>query len=126
EIHRFGNYPYEPDMVGKPWKLTCPSCGAVFPTNDFAKFYASAIDERGLFDAAKGDRSLLYNEEHPDPSDPLHKFGVDDGWGYIDENGRGHRFIGYYTWKYWTHLNNGLSALADAFLFTGDKRYAHK
>ena len=125
-IKSFGNYPYEPDFKNKPWKLTCPSCNVVFPTNDFEKFYRSAIDERGLFDPSKGDRSLLYNEDHPDPSDPLHKYGVDDGFGYIDENGRGHRFIGYYTWKYWMHLNNGLAALADAYLYTGEKQYAHK
>ena len=126
EIKRFGNYPYEPDFQHKPWKLTCPSCQTVFPTNDFGKFYESAIDEHGLFDPEKGDTSLLFNEAHPDPQDPLHKFGVDDGFGYIDKNGRGHRFIGYYTWKYWMFLNEGLAALADAFLYTGDKHYAHK
>lgn len=126
EIRRFGNYPYDPDFKHLPWKLTCPSCGSVFPTNDFAKYYASAIDDRGLFNPSLGDTALLYNTDHPDPSDPLHKFGVDDGYGFIDENGRGHRFIGYYTWKYWMHLNEGLSALADAYLFTGEKLYAHK
>lgn len=126
DIKKFGNYPYEPDFVNRPWKLTCPSCGEVFPKNDFGKYYLSAIDEHGLFDPAKGDRTLLFNEEHPDPDDPLHLYGVDDGFGYIDENGRGHRFIGYYSWKYWTYLNDGLGALADAFLYTGEKRYAHK
>src|SRR5690554_3495060 len=126
EIKKFGNYPYNPDFVNKPWKLTCPSCQAVFPTNDFGKFYQSAIDERGLFDPSKGDRSLLFNEQHPDPNDPLHTYGVDDGFGYMDENGRAHRFIGYYTWKYWGFLNDGLGYLADAFLYTGEKQYAHK
>jgi hypothetical protein len=124
DIH--GNYPYEPDFEKLPWKLTCPSCKTVFPTNDFAKYYASGIDEHGLFDPKKADRSLLYNTEHPDPKDPLHQFGVDDGFGYIDKNGRGHRFIGYYTWKYWRHLYDGIDALADAYVYTGDKNYAHK
>ncbi|MGB7158264.1 MAG: hypothetical protein WBD40_09380 [Tepidisphaeraceae bacterium] len=126
KIDAFGNYPYEPDIANKPWKLTCPSCKVVFPTNDFAKYYASAIDAHGLFNPAKGDRSLLFNAEHPDPKDPLHKYGVDDGFGYIDENGRVHRFIGYYTWKYWRHLFSGVDALADAFVYTGDRQYAHK
>jgi hypothetical protein len=126
KIRKFGNYPYEPDFENKPWKLTCPSCGTVFPTNDFGKYYRSGIDGRGLFNPAKADRSLLFNTAHPDPEDPLHKFGVDDGFGYIDKNGRAHRFIGYYTWKYWTWLNDGLAALADGFIYTGDKRYAHK
>lgn len=126
EIKKFGNYPYNPDFVNKPWKLTCPSCKVVFPTNDFGKFYKSAIDEHGLFDPSKGDTSLLFNEEHPNPKDPLHKYGVDNGYGYVDENGREHRFIGYYTWKYWMYLNEGIEALADAFLYSGEKIYAHK
>ncbi len=126
DIFKYGNYPYNPEFENKPWKLTCPSCKSIFPTNDFAKFYASAIDERGQFDASKGDKSLLYNTEHPDPKDPLHKYGVDDGFGYIDQNGRSHKYIGYYTWKYWNYINSGLAALADAYLYTGEKNYARK
>jgi len=126
KISQYGRHPYDPDFENKPWKLTCPSCKSVFPTNDFGKFYESAIDEHGLFDPTKGDTSLLFNTDHPDPKDPLHKFGVDDGYGYIDENGRAHKYIGYYTWKYWDYINGGLAALANAFIYTGDQRYAHK
>ena len=126
EVLQYGNYPYNPEFEAKPWKLTCPSCKSVFPTNDFGKFYASAIDERGQFDAAKGDKSLLFNTEHPDPSDPLHKYGVDDGYGYIDQNGRAHRFIGYYVWKKWDYISKGLADLAEAYIYTGDKLYARK
>ncbi len=126
DVFKYGNYPYEPDFENKPWKLTCPSCKSVFPTNDFAKFYKSAIDEHGLFDPAKGDRTLLFNTDHPDANDPLHKFGVDDGFGYIDQNGRSHKFVGYYTWKYWNYINSGLAALADAFLYTGEEHYSRK
>jgi hypothetical protein len=126
EISKYGNYPYNPDVEHKPWKLTCPSCKSVFPTNDFGKYYQSGIDEHGVFNPAKGDKTLLYNAAHPDPKDPLHKYGVDDGYGYIDQNGRGHRFIGYYTWKYWAHITSGLNALANAYIYTGSKIYAHK
>src|SRR5688572_4822970 len=126
KIDQHGNYPYEPDFDKLPWKLTCPSCKVVFPTNDFGKYYASAIDERGLFNPAKGDKSLLFNAEHPDPKDPLHKYGVDDGFGFVDETGRSHKFIGYYVWKYWVHLERGIEALADAYVYTGDPKYARK
>ena len=126
EISRFGNYPYQPDVANKPWKLTCPNCGVVFPTNDFGKYYRSGINEFGLFDSAKADKSLLYNEQHPDPNDPLHTYGVDDGFGYVDRNGREHRFIGYYGWKYWDHIYKGLTALSTAYLYTGDQVYARK
>ena len=126
EVLKYGNYPYNPEFEDKPWKLTCPSCKSVFPTNDFGKFYASAIDERGQFDASKGDKTLLFNEAHPNPSDPMHKYGVDDGFGYIDQNGRSHKFIGYYVWKKWDYISSGLSLLADAYLYSGDKKYARK
>lgn len=126
KIFEHGNYPYTPDFDARPWKLTCPSCGAVFPTNDFGKYYASGINEHGLFEPGKADRSLLFNAEHPDPADPLHMYGVDDGFGYVDENGHAHRFIGYYTWKYWRHLYAGVISLANAYVYTGDKQYAHK
>lgn len=126
DVLKYGNYPYEPEFEKKPWKLTCPSCKAVFPTNDFAKFFKSAIDETGQFDASKGDRSLLFNAEHPDPADPLHKFGVDDGFGYIDRNGRSHKFIAYYNWKHWDYINKALTELGDAYIYTGNKLYARK
>ncbi|MCD2422481.1 heparinase II/III-family protein [Niabella pedocola] len=125
KIFQYGNYPYNPDFENKPWKLTCPSCGSVFPTNDFGKYYQSALDEHGVFNPAKGDTSLLFNTDHPDPKDPLHKFGVDNGFGYV-HNGRAYKYIGYYSWKYWRYIQGGLTTLANAFLYTGDQRYAHK
>jgi hypothetical protein len=126
KVFKHGNYPYHPDVFGKPWKLTCPSCGSVFPTNDFGAFYRSALDEHGCFDAGRGDKSLLFNTEHPDPQDPLHKWGVDDGWGYTDKNGLEHRYIAYYTWKLWGSIQGGVSVLADAYAFTGEPAYARK
>ena len=126
KIFTFGSYPYNPDVAHQTWKLTCPSCGAVFPTNDFGRYYRSAIDEHGVFNPANGDRRLLFNAAHPDPKDPRHLFGVDDGFGFVDANGREHRFIGYYAWKHWMWLQGGLKALADAYVLTGDRRYAHK
>lgn len=126
KIDRFGSYPYDPDIEGNPWKLTCPSCGSVFPTNDFGAYYRSGIDGRGLFNPARADRTLLFNTAHPDPQDPLHRYGVDDGFGFVDRNGREHRFIGYYAWKYWRWIQDGLVALAEAYVLSGDPIYAHK
>jgi hypothetical protein len=128
KIKAFGGYPFVVDCEKKPWKVTCPSCGAVFPTNDFGKFYASAIDEHGLFNPARGDRRLLFNTAHPDPKDPLHFYGVDDGFGWVDpETHHAYKFIAYYTWKYWRHIYyDGLSNLASAYLYTGKQIYAHK
>jgi len=126
DIDRFGGYPYNPDILDKPWKLTCPSCGAVFPTNDFAKYYDSGIDETGAFDPEKADHSLLFNAEHPDPNDPLHKYGVDDGFGYFDEDGNRFLFIGYYNWRQWGFIRKLVSVYANGYLYTGEQKYAHK
>jgi len=126
DIFKYGNYPYEPDFDKLPWKLTCPSCGAVFPTNDFGRYYESGIDAQGLFNPSHADRSLLYNTAHPDPKDPLHTWGMDDGFGYLAGNGRTYKFIGYYTWQLWEHIRLVVDALADAYVYTGDPAYARK
>ena len=36
-----------------------------------------------IVDPELADRLLLFNEEDPDPSDPLHKYGVDEGEGWL-------------------------------------------
>ena len=80
-----------------------------------------------MFEPARADRSLLFNTEHPDPADPLHRFGVDDGEGYVDGQKRW-RFIGAYLiygqWK--QAIVGGIRNLAAAYLVTGEPVYAHK
>jgi hypothetical protein len=126
KIDKYGNYPYNPDPWGKPWKLICPSCRAVFPKNDFGKYHESGLNEAGVFDPAKADRKLLFNTEHPDPADPLHTYGVDDGFGWFDKDGHRYLFIAYYAWKYWGVLLSGVTNLSQAYVFTGDQQYARK
>jgi hypothetical protein len=125
DINKFGNYPYSIDL-SKPFKLTCPSCKEVFPKNDFAKYYASGIDETGVFNPDRADKSLLFNAEHPDAADPLRTYGVDDGYGWFDQSGHRYLFVAYYVWQYWGKLNGAVGALANAYLYTGDQKYAHK
>jgi hypothetical protein len=117
---------WKPDPQGKTWKLQCPSCGEIFPKNDFAAFYATALDEHGCFRRDRGDRSLLFNAEHPDPSDPLHKLYVDDGYGMQDERGEVHHIIARYNDLRWMAVRNALGALVRAYTYTDDVRYAHK
>ena len=125
QINKYGNYPYNMDL-SQPFKLTCPSCKEVFPKNDFAKYYASGIDETGVFDPAKADRSLLFNGDHPDANDPLHTYGVDDGYGWFDGEGHRYLFVAYYVWQYWGKLTAAVDVLSNAYVFTGDQKYAHK
>lgn len=120
-------YNWKMDAFGHPWKTQCPHCKEFFPKNDFKAFYDSGLDEHGVFDSKLADRSLLFNTEHPDPKDPLHKFGVDDGTGYVDGENKW-RFIGAYLiygqWK--QAIVNGIGALGEAYCVTGDPAYAHK
>ena len=126
-ITPYGNYPWKTDVWHRPWTITCPNCAAVYPKNDFYAFYQTALDEHGMFRRELGDRSLLFNAEHPNPDDPLHKVFVDDGYGMLDEKGNTHHAIPYFVqWGLWRSLRIGVSALAQAFALTSDRRYAHK
>jgi hypothetical protein len=100
----------------------------VFPKNDFDAFHRSGYDEHGIFRPELADRSLLFNADHPDPDDPLHLFGVDDGEGYVDAEGHRWRFIGaYLIYGQWKRLIvNGIVNLSSAYSVTGDERYAYK
>ncbi len=108
-------------------KVRCPRCGAAFPTNDFDAYYRSGLDESGVFDPPRADRSLLFNAEHPAPGDPLRSFGVDDGEGYVDGDRRW-RFIGaWLVYGQWKQLVlGGIKALSEASLVTGEPDYARR
>ena len=120
-------YEWTIDALGHPWKVQCPRCGEYFPKNDFRAFYRSGLNEQAEFAPERADRSLLWNAEHPDPNDPLHQFGVDDGEGYVEGDLRW-RFIGAYLiygqWK--QAIVGGIRRLAEAYVVTGDAAYAHK
>ena len=120
-------YNWEIRALERPWKVRCPHCKEFFPKNDFEAFYRSGLDERAVFDPKRADRRLLFNNEHPQATDSLHLFGVDDGNGYV-EGEPTWRFIGAYViygqWK--QVIVGGVQNLAAAYLLTGDKAYAHK
>jgi hypothetical protein len=120
-------YNWKVDALERPWKMRCPHCKELFPKNDFEKFYRSGLDQHGVFQPDRADRSLLFNAEHRDVADPLHKFGVDDGEGYVDGEKRW-RFIGaYLIYGHWKQaLVGGAAKLAAAYVVTGDRIYAHK
>ena len=52
-------YTWKIDGLNRPWKVQCPHCGTLFPTNDFEAFYRSGLDRQGVFDPQRADRSLL-------------------------------------------------------------------
>lgn len=101
---KYGAYPWICDLK-KPFKVTCPVDGTVYPTNDYDAWYHSGFTEKKNWDT---------------------EF-VDDGWGYVDSAGEMSWFVAH--WNHWLWHRNiapGVRALGLAYQFTGDKRYAHK
>ena len=126
DVYAFGNYPWKVSL-DRPYKLECPSCGEVWPKNDFEAFYKSGLGSGGVFERRLADETLLYNAEHASPNDPLRSDAVDDGMGWIDESGNRWWFVAYYShYCTWTELPAAALALGEAYLYTGDAAYAHK
>ncbi|RKN85766.1 carbohydrate binding domain-containing protein [Paenibacillus ginsengarvi] len=124
-IDQYGNYPYKADPLNEPWKIVDPSSGYKFPTNDFGAYYRSGLDEHGIFQPKLADRSLLVNTLYPEKGPT---WGVDDGLGWVNENGERYTFVAYYThWFLWYStgaIQDSLNAFRNAYLYTGDVKYA--
>ncbi len=63
-----GNYPWTVDAINNPWKIKCPECEKVFPSNDFGKFYELGRTKAngGLFDrvtALEAHRAMLIEKD---------------------------------------------------------------
>ncbi|MDF2670305.1 MAG: bacterial Ig-like protein, partial [Paenibacillus sp.] len=125
DIDQYGNYPYTADPLGDPWKIVDPSSGYKFPTNDFGAYYASGLDDHGIFQPELADRGLLVNTLYPEKGPT---WGVDDGFGWVDDQGKRYTFVAYYVhWFLWYStgfIQDGLKAFRDAYLYTGDMKYA--
>ena len=136
-IFRHGYYPWRMDPRKHPWKVECPNCSEIFPTNDFEAYYRSGLDERAMFRPERADARLLFNTAHPDPNDPLHTYGVDPGTGWTDPEKGSFKFVAHYN----HHANWGANArypgsvhsipsaavgLGYGYAVTGDLAYARK
>ena len=100
-----GTYPWIINL-DKPFKVQCPICKGVFPGNDLEAYYLSGFKDRKHLEG-----------DYPD-----------DGWGWVDP-ADGHRywFVAYANhWTWQSHVLRGLDNLGQAYLLTGDKRYAHQ
>lgn len=123
---RHGPYAWKTDPLRHPWKVICPGCGQVFPKNDFGAYYRSGKGAEFLWSPQRSDKSLLVNTDPATAAKGKH-YAVDDGFGWVDEQGRRYAFIAYYChWGLWRQLQAALTSLSEAYLFTGQGRYAHK
>ncbi|SEP02657.1 Heparinase II/III-like protein [Halogranum amylolyticum] len=111
---------------GKQWKIT--NGEYTLPTNDFAAYRESGRNDEGKFDPSLADDSLLVNEEHPEMGE---MWGVDDGTGWVDENGDlgedGVRWVPVAWAHHWNVVygfRSMLTPLFKAYLFTEEQQYA--
>lgn len=143
---KYSLYPWRISVLSRPWKVQCPDCRRVFPSNDFEKYYKLGLNEHGVFDkdlaAARneelketGHNGYLYNNLYPEKGEG---WGVDDGFGYVTgyvyPNGtaESHNYIAYYLhfglWSYQSSasesvLYTGMENLMNAYLYTGEIKY---
>ncbi len=45
-------YPWITSPLTRPWKIQCPECKRLFPSNDFGSFYELGLGNDGVFDRA--------------------------------------------------------------------------
>lgn len=126
DLKAYGNYPWKADPLNDPWKIVDPASGYKFPTNDFAAYYRSGLDAHGNFNPSLADRSLLVNTLYPEKGPT---WGVDDGYGWVDPaTNKRYTFVAYYAhWFAWYSsgvVNNAMSVLQNAYVYTGDEKYA--
>jgi hypothetical protein len=106
EIFRVGGgfYPWK-YSADKPWQVQCPVGGETYPSNDFGAYLKSGMK----------DKSLLTGKY------------VDDGEGWVDENGRRFFFVGHWVfWQRWYDVLKGITGFSNAYFATGNEEYARK
>ena len=104
-VETHGMYSWIINPLNNPWKVQCPECKRLFPSNDFESFYKLGITEDGTFDrdlalaknaeiVANGGEGYLVNKLYPKISEELgidpekaSTWMVDDGFGWSEEDG---------------------------------------
>jgi len=135
EMLTHGSTSWIMDHVNRPWKLQCPHCGSLFPSNDFESYYKSGLDSHGMFSYARADKKYLVNTLYPDRDAG---FAVDDGHGWLmdpeDPEHCNFPFIGFYILQgLWSHeakpgQNTMMAPLyyfTMAYMITGDRKYGN-
>ncbi|MBQ2741894.1 MAG: Ig-like domain-containing protein, partial [Oscillospiraceae bacterium] len=151
----YGSYGWISNPLQRPWKIQCPECKRVFPSNDFESFYELGRDEHGIFNrelalqrhqemfgGTYGTgylKNTLYPEVGTEESgvkltgnETPEKWGVDDGFGYdtgrVYSNGckEIHTYIAYYNhYGLWYESGSNNPGMISATLSTLSKAYMY-
>ncbi|MCK5811688.1 MAG: heparinase II/III family protein [Clostridiales bacterium] len=108
-------YNWKIDIKNHPYKVQCPHCDKFFPDNDFEAYYKSGLTKDKRFSYELANNKLLTGDKY-----------IDDGNGYVHDDGENYRFIAYYlTMGQWeTNIIGGINALSLAYLVTKKQAYA--
>ena len=76
---RNGSDGFTVNPISRPWKIQCPDCKRVFPSNEFDKFYELGVDKQGYFNLEKAyeKHKKLFAEEYEASGH------ADQGYGYL-------------------------------------------
>ncbi len=69
-MKEYGSIPWLHDPINRPWKIQCPDCKRLFPSNDFESFYKLGLNEYGEFDrmrALEAHRELFGDKSVTEP-----------------------------------------------------------
>ena len=117
---KYGVYSWICHTEDNSWKIECPNCHVILPSNDFKSYYESSLDDKGFFQPETANICLLNNVNVAD-----NRY-VDNGFGWTSDNGAVWAFAAYYNlFGVWYSLVlDNLKNLTDAFIYTEDIKYA--
>ena len=100
-----GHYPWIMSRE-RPFKVECPVCEGVFPSNEFEPWNLGGLN-------GAPERGPGY---------------VDKGLGWLDADGRRYYFVAYYIfWQHWVRdVLGAMTNLSKSYLLSGRPEYAHK
>ncbi|MBQ2742490.1 MAG: Ig-like domain-containing protein, partial [Oscillospiraceae bacterium] len=77
---RNGSDGFAVDPISRPWKIQCPDCKRLFPSNEFDKFYELGVDKQGYFNLERAyeKHKELFAEEYAASG------YADQGYGYLE------------------------------------------
>ena len=92
---KYGSPPWTSNALVRPWKIQCPECKRLFPSNDFGSFYKLGLNEYGEFDRMRALSRHHALVHHGSPDAECECVAPEDEWtnewypyyGYGNENG---------------------------------------
>ena len=82
---KYGSYGWEVNALTRPWKIQCPDCKRLFPSNNFEEFYKLGLNEYGEFDRQRAldkHAEQFGDKTAPVGSDAWYGYGVKGGYLY--------------------------------------------